>query len=122
MQELGASARGRDAGGRCGCAAAQHPVSTCAPFSFCVAAAETFEGICYIETMNLDGETNLKIKKAMDETKDLIEDSVGTCAGTIRCEPPNSRLYQFTGGLRFVGGCMRARGQVGEESASLWLG
>ena len=26
------------------------------------------EGMCYIETMNLDGETNLKIKKALSET------------------------------------------------------
>ena len=26
------------------------------------------EGMCYIETMNLDGETNLKIKKALQET------------------------------------------------------
>jgi P-type E1-E2 ATPase len=30
--------------------------------------SETDEGTCYIETMNLDGETNLKIKKAMDVT------------------------------------------------------
>ena len=26
------------------------------------------DGICYVETMNLDGETNLKLKKAKDET------------------------------------------------------
>ncbi len=26
------------------------------------------EGVCYIETMNLDGETNLKIKKALQDT------------------------------------------------------
>lgn len=29
------------------------------------------EGICYIETMNLDGETNLKMKKGLKETWDL---------------------------------------------------
>lgn len=29
------------------------------------------EGICYIETMNLDGETNLKMKKALQNTWEL---------------------------------------------------
>lgn len=63
------------------------------------------DGTCYIETMNLDGETNLKIKKALDATKDLRPgsgDDAGMLAefrGKIQCEPPNSRLYQFTGNL-----------------------
>ena len=26
------------------------------------------DGVCYVETMNLDGETNLKIKKCLDNT------------------------------------------------------
>jgi phospholipid-transporting ATPase len=62
-------------------------------------SAENEEGICYIETMQLDGETNLKIKKALDETKDMREDTIGQFVGTVHCEPPNSRLYQFTGNL-----------------------
>jgi magnesium-transporting ATPase (P-type) len=37
---------------------------------------ENEEGICYIETMNLDGETNLKIKKCLDQTKDLDRSNV----------------------------------------------
>ena len=32
------------------------------------------EGMCYVETMNLDGETNLKIKKALQETCTLNTD------------------------------------------------
>ena len=68
-------------------------------------ACDNEDGTCYIETMNLDGETNLKIKKALDATKDLRPgsgDDVGMLAefrGKIQCEPPNSRLYQFTGNL-----------------------
>jgi phospholipid-transporting ATPase len=62
-------------------------------------SAENDEGICYIETMQLDGETNLKIKKALDETKDMREETIGHFVGTVHCEPPNSRLYQFTGNL-----------------------
>eukprot|EP00955_Chlamydomonas_euryale_P004465 47747-Chlamydomonas_euryale.AAC.3 len=61
--------------------------------------AETPEGTCYIETMNLDGETNLKIKKAPDESKEMTKDSLFGFKGKIVCEPPNSRLYQFTGNL-----------------------
>jgi len=57
------------------------------------------EGTCYVETMNLDGETNLKIKKSMEETKHMGEDDLGSLAGIIECEPPNSRLYQFTGNM-----------------------
>lgn len=44
-------------------------------------SAENAEGICYIETMQLDGETNLKIKKALDETKGLRYDTLGQFAG-----------------------------------------
>jgi magnesium-transporting ATPase (P-type) len=40
-------------------------------------SAENEDGLCYIETMQLDGETNLKIKKAPDDTKHLSGDSLG---------------------------------------------
>ncbi|KAK3146573.1 hypothetical protein QOZ80_3BG0268210 [Eleusine coracana subsp. coracana] len=33
------------------------------------------DGICYVETMNLDGETNLKVKQALEVTLDLNEDT-----------------------------------------------
>lgn len=36
-----------------------------------LAVPESAEGIAYVETINLDGESNLKIKKALDETQDL---------------------------------------------------
>ena len=32
------------------------------------------DGICYVETMNLDGETNLKIRKALEKTWDYINE------------------------------------------------
>mmetsp|Transcript_27778 Transcript_27778/g.60863 ORF Transcript_27778/g.60863 Transcript_27778/m.60863 type:complete len:1303 (+) Transcript_27778:244-4152(+) len=61
--------------------------------------AENEEGTCYIETKNLDGETNLKIKKALDESKNFTKEILKDFKGGVQCEPPNSKLYQFTGNL-----------------------
>eukprot|EP00899_Mesostigma_viride_P000711 jgi/Mesvir1/10640/Mv13736-RA.1 len=57
------------------------------------------EGICYIETMNLDGETNLKIKKSLDQTRTLDLAGYKACKARIECEQPNNHLYTFTGNL-----------------------
>lgn len=58
------------------------------------------DGICYIETANLDGETNLKIRKALERTWDyLYPDKASEFKGEIQCEQPNNSLYTFTGNL-----------------------
>lgn len=58
------------------------------------------EAICYVETMNLDGETNLKLKQALDATSNLHEDSSSqNFKAIIKCEDPNANLYSFVGGL-----------------------
>ncbi|GBG85508.1 hypothetical protein CBR_g40147 [Chara braunii] len=58
------------------------------------------DGICYIETMNLDGETNLKIRKALERTWDCIAaDQAMGFRGVVECEQPNNSLYTFTGNL-----------------------
>lgn len=36
------------------------------------------DGIAYVETVNLDGESNLKIKKALDQTKGLTHHNIAT--------------------------------------------
>lgn len=41
-----------------------------------LAVPESVEGIAYVETINLDGESNLKIKKALDETQHLKLDTL----------------------------------------------
>ncbi|KAF9189250.1 hypothetical protein BGZ50_000866 [Haplosporangium sp. Z 11] len=58
------------------------------------------EGMCYIETSNLDGETNLKIKQGLPETVHLITPlDVSNLGGLIRSEQPNNSLYTFEGTL-----------------------
>ncbi|OMO51953.1 Cation-transporting P-type ATPase [Corchorus capsularis] len=58
------------------------------------------EAICYVETTNLDGETNLKLKQALEATSTMHEDSsFQDFKAVIRCEDPNANLYSFVGSL-----------------------
>ncbi|CAG8675392.1 1028_t:CDS:2, partial [Cetraspora pellucida] len=58
------------------------------------------EGLCYIETSNLDGETNLKIKQATSDTSHLISPSeTSRLRGYIKSEKPNDSLYTYDGVL-----------------------
>ncbi|KAJ4957996.1 hypothetical protein NE237_025107 [Protea cynaroides] len=62
------------------------------------------DGICYVETMNLDGETNLKVKRSLEVTLPLNEDlAFKDFAGIIRCEDPNPNLYTFVGKFEYGG-------------------
>ena len=59
--------------------------------------------MCYVETKNLDGETNLKHKQASKSiTKhcDAIIDGSKLCQ--ITCEKENESIYTFQGLLSFV--------------------
>ncbi|XDV52728.1 hypothetical protein PO909_021402 [Leuciscus waleckii] len=58
-------------------------------------------GLCYIETAELDGETNLKVRQALTVTSDLGDDvaRLADFNGEVICEPPNNKLDKFTGTL-----------------------
>ncbi|GAA95052.1 hypothetical protein E5Q_01707 [Mixia osmundae IAM 14324] len=58
------------------------------------------DGLCYIETSNLDGETNLKIKQASPETAHLMSpEAIAGLDGYLRSEQPNNSLYTYEGTL-----------------------
>ncbi|KAG2267989.1 hypothetical protein Bca52824_062544 [Brassica carinata] len=59
------------------------------------------DSVCYVETMNLDGETNLKVKQGLEATSSrLHEDSdFKEFKAVVRCEDPNADLYTFVGTL-----------------------
>ncbi|KAI9470675.1 MAG: hypothetical protein EXX96DRAFT_597510 [Benjaminiella poitrasii] len=58
------------------------------------------EGLCYIETSNLDGEVNLKIKQALPQTANILNPTdMSRLQGVIRSEQPNNRLYNYDGTL-----------------------
>uniref|UniRef100_A0A3Q1HW51 Phospholipid-transporting ATPase n=2 Tax=Percomorphaceae TaxID=1489872 RepID=A0A3Q1HW51_ANATE len=61
--------------------------------------------LVYIETAELDGLTNLKVRQALPVTGDLGDDieKLADFNGEVRCEPPNNRLDRFTGTLTYAG-------------------
>ncbi|XP_070137121.1 phospholipid-transporting ATPase ID isoform X2 [Drosophila bipectinata] len=62
-------------------------------------------GLCFIETAELDGETNLKAKQCLTETIELGDrnDSLWNFNGEIICERPNNLLNKFDGTLMWRG-------------------
>lgn len=59
-------------------------------------------GVAYIQTMNLDGESNLKTRYARLETTPMCAE-VGYYSGIIRCEQPNRNIYEFTANMEYNG-------------------
>ncbi len=61
------------------------------------------KGICYVETKNLDGETNLKHKTAEKHLNGKMQRANGDIEsalnGTMVCEQPNDQIYKFEGTL-----------------------
>ncbi|XP_066324518.1 phospholipid-transporting ATPase 1-like [Miscanthus floridulus] len=49
-------------------------------------------GVAYVQTINLDGESNLKTRYAKQETMPTLAEAL---AGVIKCERPNRNLYGF---------------------------
>lgn len=75
------------------------------PADLVLLASSEPEGLCYIETANLDGETNLKIKQALPETAHLVSPSeLSRLAGRVRSEQPNSSLYTYEATLTLLAG------------------
>ncbi|XP_042500800.1 probable phospholipid-transporting ATPase 8 [Macadamia integrifolia] len=61
------------------------------------------DGICYVETMNLDGETNLKVKQSLEATAALHDEYFRKFKAIVKCEDPNEHLYSFIGSLYYDG-------------------
>ncbi|KAL8802372.1 MAG: hypothetical protein Q9182_003862 [Xanthomendoza sp. 2 TL-2023] len=76
------------------------------------------DGQCYVETKNLDGETNLKVRQAlhcgrtMKHAKDCEKASF-----VIESEPPNVNLYQYSGAVRWTQRDTRKPEEPGIEMA-----
>lgn len=69
------------------------------PADLILLASSDNKGVCYVETKNLDGETNLKHKVSLKDTQAHFQndDNYDVFEGEIRCEEANAMIYQFNG-------------------------
>jgi magnesium-transporting ATPase (P-type) len=58
----------------------------------------------YVQTANLDGETDLKTRNAVRATATLSEEELLNLRGTIECATPNAEIYKFDSRLKITGG------------------
>ncbi|KAL2918308.1 aminophospholipid translocase [Polyrhizophydium stewartii] len=71
------------------------------PADLVIISSSEPDALCYIETSNLDGETNLKIRQGLPETANILTpEQVASMEGVIKTELPNNSLYTFEGTLR----------------------
>lgn len=70
------------------------------PADMVILATAGRDGMAYVETANLDGETNLKARTAFRGTAGMTEDREwSSLRGTVTCEAPNNRVASFEGVL-----------------------
>ncbi|XP_053487068.1 phospholipid-transporting ATPase IA isoform X1 [Ictalurus furcatus] len=74
------------------------------PADLIILSSSEPQAMCYIETSNLDGETNLKIRQGLQVTSEIKDiDSLMRLSGRMECESPNRHLYEFVGNIRLDG-------------------
>lgn len=60
------------------------------------------DGACYVETKNLDGETNLKVRQSMKCTSDIRSSiDIARTRFWIESEGPHANLYSYQGNFRW---------------------
>lgn len=71
------------------------------PADIVVLAASNPEGIAYVETARLDGETTLKFKQGVKETRtETYPLALASIRGRVVCEKPSAATEEFSGSLK----------------------
>jgi phospholipid-transporting ATPase len=77
---------------------------------FFISSSDQKHGQCFIDTCQLDGETNLKAHLALAATKNLATpEAVGDFTGAVESEAPHAGLYKYSGKLE-IGGDVKLLG------------
>ena len=76
------------------------------PCDLVLLASNLDDRVCYVETKNLDGETNLKLKRGVEGMGKVVDGGNAILAAMssnkachVECEHANNSLYTFTGNL-----------------------
>lgn len=73
------------------------------PADVVILATSDPDGACYVETKNLDGETNLKVRQALHSSRQLKHaKDCERAEFVIESEPPHANLYQYSGAVRWL--------------------
>ncbi|QDZ23003.1 phospholipid-transporting ATPase [Chloropicon primus] len=88
------------------------------PADIVLLSSGTSDGVCYVETMNLDGETNLKLKKAIGATNGMDTSNFDGFNTAVQCDLPNPSLYTFTGNIHLLGQPPQRRGSEDQSARS----
>ena len=67
------------------------------PVDLCLLKSSKNNGVCFVDTVNLDGESNLKVKTSQYLTQQLEENQICSMNGIINCELPNDLLDCWEG-------------------------
>ena len=65
------------------------------PCDLCLLATSEADGTCLVQTMNLDGETNLKTRRALLQTNSLGTRAIEEFRGVVECCVPDASVYRF---------------------------
>lgn len=60
-------------------------------------------GTCYIETAQLDGETNLKVFRAPNASVDMSNEELLKATGHVEADVPSDKLYKWVGAIEVNG-------------------
>ncbi|KAK4248853.1 hypothetical protein C7999DRAFT_30692 [Corynascus novoguineensis] len=72
------------------------------PADIIILATSDPDGACYVETKNLDGETNLKVRSALRCGRNLKHArDCERAQFTIESEPPQPNLYKYNGAIKW---------------------
>ncbi|TXT15875.1 hypothetical protein VHUM_00378 [Vanrija humicola] len=73
------------------------------PADCIVLASSDPDGLAFVETKNLDGETNLKVRKSVKATSGIkSEEDLEHAYFYLDSEPPNANLYSYNGVVHYT--------------------
>ncbi len=78
-----------------------------APADIMILYSSNKSGVVYVDTMNLDGETNLKEKNSLLE--ELDEKRMNLITGETRCDQPNENLDKWEAKVTFTNGKIKSQ-------------